>query len=148
MQREKEEALKKILLLEKELHAKQKLQLEIEELRGKLEVMKHLGNDDDAAVKRKMEEMTEELHQKMEDMNHLEEMNQTLVVKQRQSNDELQKARKVAIEVYLMNPAVTASQDIQNPANKCERCNLLPSFWITSQLSHSLSCCFLFLFDL
>lgn len=99
--REKEEALKKILLLEKELDAKQKLQLEIEELRGKLEVMKHLGNDDDAAVKRKMKEMTDELHQKIEDMNHLEDMNQTLVVKQRQSNDELQKARKVAIDGLL-----------------------------------------------
>lgn len=95
--REKEEALKKILLLEKELDARQKLQLEIEELKGKLEVMKHLGDDDDDAVQRKMKEMTEELDQKIEDMNHLEDMNQTLVVKQRQSNDELQEARQELI---------------------------------------------------
>lgn len=95
--REKEEALKKILQLEKELDARQKLQLEIEELKGKIEVMKHLGDDDDAAIQRKMKEMNEELRQKIEDMNDLEDMNQTLVVKQRQSNDELQEARKVLI---------------------------------------------------
>ncbi|KAK9669553.1 hypothetical protein RND81_13G139100 [Saponaria officinalis] len=95
--REKEEALKKILVLEKELDARQKLQLEIEELRGKLEVMRHLGDDDDAAIQRKMKEMTEDLERKIEDMGHLESMNQTLVTKQRQSNDELQEARKVLI---------------------------------------------------
>ncbi|KAL2935802.1 Factor of DNA methylation 1 [Bienertia sinuspersici] len=99
--REKEEALKKILQLEKELDARQKLQLEIEELKGKLEVMKHLGDDDDAAVQRKMKEMTEELEQKIDDMNHLEAMNQTLVTKQRQSNDELQEARNVLITALL-----------------------------------------------
>ncbi|KAL9243095.1 hypothetical protein vseg_017024 [Gypsophila vaccaria] len=95
--REKEEALKKILQLEMELDARQKLQLEIEELKGKLEVMRHLGDDDDAAIQRKMKEMTDDLNQKIEDMSHLESMNQTLVTKQRQSNDELQEARKVLI---------------------------------------------------
>lgn len=99
--REKEEALKKILQLEKELDARQKLQLEIEELKGKLEVMKHLGDDDDAAVQRKMKEMTEELERKIEDMSDLEAMNQTLVIKQRQSNDELQEARTVLITALL-----------------------------------------------
>ncbi|KNA06662.1 hypothetical protein SOVF_178920 [Spinacia oleracea] len=95
--REKEESLKKILQLEKELDAKQKLQMEIEELRGKLEVMKHLGDDDDAAVQIKMKKMAEELEQKIGDLNHLEDINQALMIKQRQSNDELQKARKVLI---------------------------------------------------
>lgn len=40
--------MKKILQLEKELDAKQKLLMEIGELRRKLEVTKHLGNDVDA----------------------------------------------------------------------------------------------------
>lgn len=93
--------MKKILQLEKELDARQKLQLEIEELKGKLEVMKHLGDDDDAAVQRKMKEMTEELERKIEDMSDLEAMNQTLVIKQRQSNDELQEARTVLITALL-----------------------------------------------
>ncbi|KAL2935801.1 Factor of DNA methylation 2 [Bienertia sinuspersici] len=99
--RETEEALKKVLQLEKELDAKQKLQLEIEELKGKLEVMKHLGNDDDVAVKSAMKKLTEELNQKIEDMNDLEDMNQTLMVRQRKSNDELQPARKALTEAFI-----------------------------------------------
>ncbi|GAU33623.1 hypothetical protein TSUD_360040 [Trifolium subterraneum] len=51
--REKEEALNKILQLEKQLEAKQKLEMEMEELRGQLEV----GDEDNAAVKKKMEEL-------------------------------------------------------------------------------------------
>uniref|UniRef100_A0A6I9QNQ3 Factor of DNA methylation 5 n=2 Tax=Elaeis guineensis var. tenera TaxID=51953 RepID=A0A6I9QNQ3_ELAGV len=41
--REKEAALRKILQLEKQLAAKQKLELEIQQLRGQLQVMKHRG---------------------------------------------------------------------------------------------------------
>ncbi|KAJ9559508.1 hypothetical protein OSB04_004668 [Centaurea solstitialis] len=96
--REKEEALKKILDLERQLDAKQKLEMEIEELKGKLQVMKHLGNQDDAAVQEKIKEMDDELKSKMEEMDDVENMNQTLMVKERQSNDELQEARKELIK--------------------------------------------------
>ncbi|CAK8574569.1 unnamed protein product [Lathyrus sativus] len=96
--REKEEALNKILLLEKQLDAKQKLEMEIEELKGKLQVMKHLGDQDDAAIKKKMEEMKAELKDKMDDLDDMEAMNNTLVTKERRSNDELQEARKELIE--------------------------------------------------
>ncbi|KAK2970280.1 hypothetical protein RJ640_021355 [Escallonia rubra] len=95
--REKEEALKKILELERQLDAKQKLEMEIQELKGKLQVMKHLGDEDDTAVQKTMKEMNEELEQKMDEMTDLESLNQTLVVKERQSNDELQEARKELI---------------------------------------------------
>ncbi|KAL3511962.1 hypothetical protein ACH5RR_024679 [Cinchona calisaya] len=93
--REKEEALKKILELERDLNAKQKLEMEIEELKGKLEVMKHLG--DDVAVQNKIKEMNEELNEKIEEMNSVEHLYQTLVTKERQNNDELQEARKELI---------------------------------------------------
>nr|XP_012574013.1 factor of DNA methylation 1-like [Cicer arietinum]XP_027192806.1 factor of DNA methylation 1-like [Cicer arietinum]XP_027192807.1 factor of DNA methylation 1-like [Cicer arietinum] len=96
--REKEEALNKILQLEKQLDAKQKLEMEIEELKGKLQVMKHLGDQDDAAIKKKMEEMNEELEDKIESLDNMESMNKTLIIKERQSNDELQEARKELIE--------------------------------------------------
>ncbi|KAK9281822.1 hypothetical protein L1049_004728 [Liquidambar formosana] len=96
--REKEEALNKILKLEKQLDAKQKLEMEIEELKGKLQVMKHLGDEDDTAVQNKMKEMNEELEEKVGEMDDLESLNQTLIVKERQSNDELQEARKELIE--------------------------------------------------
>lgn len=92
--REKEEALKKILQLEKQLDAKQKLEMEIQEIKGKLLVMKHLGDQDDAAVQKKVEEMKDELSQKEDDFTDMESLNQTLIIKERQSNDELQQARK------------------------------------------------------
>ncbi|BAT98624.1 Factor of DNA methylation 1 [Vigna angularis] len=96
--REKEEAYNKILQLEKQLDAKQKLEMEIEELKGKLQVMKHLGDEDDTAVQKKIEEMNEELQEKIENLESVESMNQTLIVKERQSNDELQEARKELIK--------------------------------------------------
>ena len=52
--RKKEETLKKIIQLEKQLNAKQKLEMEIEELKGKLQVMKHLADEDDAVVQKKI----------------------------------------------------------------------------------------------
>ncbi|KAG9152927.1 hypothetical protein Leryth_012547 [Lithospermum erythrorhizon] len=90
--REKEAALMKILDLERELDAKQKLEMEIAELKGKLEVMKHLG--DDAAVQKKMKELNEELEGKNEEMQGVEDLYKILLHKERQSNDELQDARK------------------------------------------------------
>ncbi|KAL6972888.1 hypothetical protein U1Q18_027064 [Sarracenia purpurea var. burkii] len=95
--KEKQEALNKILQLERQLDAKQKLEMEIEELKGKLQVMKHLGDEDDDAVQKKIKDMNEELEQKVDEMTSLEDLNQTLIVKERQSNDELQEARKALI---------------------------------------------------
>ncbi|KAJ6799933.1 factor of DNA methylation 5-like [Iris pallida] len=95
--KEKEDALKKILQLEKQLDAKQKLELEIQQLTGKLNVMKHMGGEEDSGLKKKMDEMGEELKDKIGEMEHLEALNQALVVKERKSNDELQDARKELI---------------------------------------------------
>ncbi|KAI3987849.1 hypothetical protein MKX01_020963 [Papaver californicum] len=95
--REKEEALNKILQLEKQLDAKQKVEMEIEELKGKIQVLKHMGGEDDVAVKLKILEMARELDDKMDEMNDVQSLNQTLIVKERQSNDELQEARKELI---------------------------------------------------
>lgn len=85
--------------MEKQLDAKQKLELEIEQLKGKMNVMKYMEGEDDSGAKTKMDEMTEELKEKIEEMEELEALNQTLVVKERMSNDELQEARKALIAV-------------------------------------------------
>ncbi|XP_072977365.1 factor of DNA methylation 5-like isoform X2 [Typha angustifolia] len=95
--REKEAALKKILQLEKQLDARQKLELEIQQLKGKLQVMKHMGGEEDSSVKKKMDEMSEQLNEKIEEMEGMEELNQALIIKERKSNDELQEARKELI---------------------------------------------------
>ncbi|GER57518.1 XH/XS domain-containing protein [Striga asiatica] len=96
--REKEAALKKVLELERNLDEKQKLEMEIEELNGKLEVMKHMGSDDDGAVEKKIEELTQLLKDKKEDLDGLGDLNNQLLTKERASNEELQEARKVLIE--------------------------------------------------
>ncbi|KAK9734817.1 hypothetical protein RND81_04G164900 [Saponaria officinalis] len=93
--REKEELLKKIINLQKQLDGKQALELEIEQLRGKSLVLEHMERD--AETKRKMEEIDEELKDKEEDLQALEDLAQTLIVKERNSNDELQDARKELI---------------------------------------------------
>ncbi|CAG7900456.1 unnamed protein product [Brassica rapa] len=96
--RKKEEALNKILQLEKELNSKQQLQMEIQELKGKLQAMKHHREDeDDEEVKKKMKEMNEELGEKCSELQDLEDTNSALMIKERQSNDEIQEARQELI---------------------------------------------------
>ncbi|KAK1295834.1 Callose synthase 9 [Acorus calamus] len=52
----------------------------------------------DEEHKKKMEEMDEHMKEQMEDMEDLQSLIQTLVIKERLINDELQEARKVIIE--------------------------------------------------
>uniref|UniRef100_A0A0E0C531 Factor of DNA methylation 1-5/IDN2 domain-containing protein n=1 Tax=Oryza meridionalis TaxID=40149 RepID=A0A0E0C531_9ORYZ len=92
--REKEAAVKKILKLEQQVDAKQKLELDIQQLKGKLEVMKHMPGDEDSALKNKIDELSEELQEKMDELDAMESLNQTLVIKERKSNTEMQDARK------------------------------------------------------
>ncbi|OIV98274.1 hypothetical protein TanjilG_09908 [Lupinus angustifolius] len=92
--RQKEELHAKILRLENDLDMKQKLELEIEQLQGKLNVLKHMKDDDeDAEVLNKVDSLLKELRENEEAFQDLDEMNNTLIAKQRKSNDELQEAR-------------------------------------------------------
>jgi lipid II:glycine glycyltransferase (peptidoglycan interpeptide bridge formation enzyme) len=95
-QKEKEAALNKILMLEKQLDEKQKLELDIEQLRGKLEVVKHMEGEG-VDVKKRTEELTKELNERIEAMDNLKELNQVLINKQRMANDEVQDAKKELI---------------------------------------------------
>ncbi|KAA8534199.1 hypothetical protein F0562_031607 [Nyssa sinensis] len=95
--REKEDLHKRIIQLEKQLDAKQALELEIERLRGTLNVMKHMEDDDDLEVLKKVEAMIKMLREKEGDLDDLEALNQTLIVQERKSNDELQEALKELI---------------------------------------------------
>lgn len=95
--------MSKILQLEKQLDAKQKLEMEIQELKGKLQVMKHLEDQDDVGVQNKMKEMQDDLNEKEDDLSGLHELYRTLVAKERESNDELQEARKELINVMFFS---------------------------------------------
>ena len=100
-QRQKEELHDKIIKLEKKLDAKQALELEIESLRGSLNVMKHMG-DDDLEVLEKVEAIHKDLREKEGEYEHLESVNQALIIKERKCNDELQEARKEIISVSFL----------------------------------------------
>uniref|UniRef100_A0A0D9YQM7 Factor of DNA methylation 1-5/IDN2 domain-containing protein n=1 Tax=Oryza glumipatula TaxID=40148 RepID=A0A0D9YQM7_9ORYZ len=94
--KEKEIALNKILQLEKQLDEKQKLELEIQQLRGRLLVVQHMEGEG-VDVKKRTDELTEELNEKIEEMEYMEGLNQTLIIKERKTNDELQDAKKALI---------------------------------------------------
>ena len=98
-QRQKEELHNRIIKLEKQLDTKQALELEIERLRGALNVMKHMEDDGDVEVLRKMDAIIKKLIEKEGELNDLDALNQTLIVRERKSNDELQEARKELINV-------------------------------------------------
>ncbi|XWS65981.1 hypothetical protein CRYUN_Cryun05aG0160900 [Craigia yunnanensis] len=102
LKRQKAELQNRIIQLEIELDQKQALKLGIEHLRGLLNVTRHMGDmgdEDDIEVLRKMEATLEELREKDEELEHVEVLNQVLIVRERQSNDELQEARKILINV-------------------------------------------------
>lgn len=89
-----------MLELEKELHEKRELELEVTRLNGTLQVMKHLEGDDDGDIHDKMEKLSEKLEHERK---RLEELSGELVRKERESNDELQEARKELIMVLLLS---------------------------------------------
>ncbi|XP_061340960.1 factor of DNA methylation 4-like [Gastrolobium bilobum] len=95
--KEKKKLHKKIHELQRELDAKQALQLEIEHLRGALQVMKHMEEDEDVDEKKKMDATKLVLQDNEEELEAMKELQQTLIVKERTTNDELQDARKELI---------------------------------------------------
>ena len=100
MQREKQVSLDKFHMLEQQLDVKLKLELEIKQMQGKLQSIKHMRGDEDSEIKKKMDELGEELQDKYDAM---ESLVQTLIIKERVCNDELQDAQKALISVsYLI----------------------------------------------
>ncbi|KAK4772771.1 hypothetical protein SAY86_014546 [Trapa natans] len=98
--RQKEELHNRIMKLEKELDEKQALELEIVQLRGSLKVMEHMEDKDEKEDFTKIDDLLKELQDKEEQLEDLEALRQTLTVKERRSNDELQDARKELINVF------------------------------------------------
>ncbi|KAH9624198.1 hypothetical protein KSS87_008275 [Heliosperma pusillum] len=98
--KEKEGLHRRILQLQNQLEQKQALALEIEQLRGKLNVMKHVEDEGDMEVIKKVDTMLRDLRDKEENLEAVESLNQALIVKERMSNEELQEARKELINNF------------------------------------------------
>lgn len=88
-----------MIQLQKQLDAKQALELEIEQLRGSVTVMSHIKDEEDKYVMNKVDDLLSELKDKEEELENLESISQMLIVKERKSNDELQEARKELMSV-------------------------------------------------
>lgn len=101
-QTQKENLNRRLLQLQTQLDAKQAVELEIQQLKGNLNVMKHMvGDDGDLEVLRKVEDIHKSLREKEGEYEDLQALNQALIVKERKSNDELQEARKELVTVSL-----------------------------------------------
>ncbi|GFQ01958.1 protein involved in de novo 2 [Phtheirospermum japonicum] len=96
--KEKERLHNRIIQLEKQLDAKQAVQLEIEQLRGKLNVVKHMGDEGDLEVLNKVEMLLRAMKEKERELQELDSLNQTLIVQEHKMNEELQEARKEMIK--------------------------------------------------
>ncbi|KAF2589512.1 hypothetical protein F2Q70_00040507 [Brassica cretica] len=93
-ERQKEELHEKIIRLERQRDQKQMIELEIERLKGELNVKKHMGSDGDAEIVKEVENIYKGLTEKEEELADLDKFNQTLILRERRTNDELQEARK------------------------------------------------------
>lgn len=82
--------------MEKKLDDELARELEIERMRGGLQVMGHMEDPD---MKEEIEKTKEKLKEKEEESEYQESLYQALVVKHGYTNDELQDARKALIRV-------------------------------------------------
>ncbi|CAN4095992.1 unnamed protein product [Withania somnifera] len=91
LKRQREELHKRIIKLEKQLDARQASETEVERLRV---IMKHIEEEGDQEVLENVDTLLKSLREKEEKYEDLVALNQTLIVKERKSNDELQEALK------------------------------------------------------
>lgn len=96
LQKQNEELHKRIVKLEKQLNAKQASETELEQLRV---IIKHIEEEGDQEVLENVDTHLKSLREKEEKYEELVSLNQTLIVKERKSNDELQEALKELVNV-------------------------------------------------
>jgi len=99
LQRETKTILDDFLRLNTQLEMKQKLELEIKHLSGKLQVMELKPGDEDPESRVKIDKLKEELNQKIEELKDAESWNQVLISRESKISDELREAREALINV-------------------------------------------------
>ena len=99
LQRETKTILDDFLRLNTQLEMKQKLELEIKHLSGKLQVMEPKPGDEDPESRVKIDKLKEELNEKIEELKDAESWNQVLISRESKISDELREAREALINV-------------------------------------------------
>ncbi|XP_010520104.1 PREDICTED: protein INVOLVED IN DE NOVO 2-like [Tarenaya hassleriana] len=93
--RQKEELRERIIALERQLDQKEALELEIEDLSAHVNVMVCLAFNGDDGVK--IENLLRDLSEKGRELEELDKFHQELIIRERESNNELQEARRELI---------------------------------------------------
>jgi len=99
LQRETKTILDDFLRLNTQLEMKQKLELEIKHLSGKLQVMELKPGDEDPESRVKIDKLKEELNEKIEELKDAESWSQVLISRESKISDELREAREALINV-------------------------------------------------
>lgn len=99
LQIERKTILDDFLRSNTKLEKKQNLELEINHLRGKLQVMELKSGDEDPESRVKMCKLKEELNEKIEELKYAENYNQDLISRESKISDELREARQELINV-------------------------------------------------
>lgn len=68
-------------------------------MKGAKEIIRHMGEEGDTEAEKKKILIEQELREKEEELENLGSLNQTLIIKERKCNDEVQEARKELIQV-------------------------------------------------
>ncbi|KAM7259212.1 hypothetical protein ACFE04_014953 [Oxalis oulophora] len=89
---------RKIVDLEKELKSKESLENEIKELKGFIRLMKKMGEDEVKDVENKMNTFVDDLKEKDSDLDQMRLDYQTVITKDRRSNDELQEVKDALVK--------------------------------------------------
>jgi hypothetical protein len=98
MQRETKLALDKDLELRKMMLDKQALEIEVKQLQGQLEVTEIMPGEE-VSKKKKIDELRKILKEKYDDIEEKESLQQILIDKQKEHNNELRPAREKLIKV-------------------------------------------------
>ena len=99
LQRETKTILDEFLRLNTQLEMKQKLELEIKHLSGKLQVMELKPGDEDPESRVKIDKLKVELNEKIEELKDAESWSQVLISRESKISDELREAREQLINV-------------------------------------------------
>ncbi|XP_010486975.1 PREDICTED: factor of DNA methylation 3 [Camelina sativa] len=94
---QKEKLHKRIAALGRQLEQKQELELEVEQLKRQLSLLRHMELDSGSEIVNKVETFLRDLSEQEGELARLNKFNQDLVVQERKTNDELQEARRALI---------------------------------------------------
>jgi hypothetical protein len=95
------EALRVLKCLQKQLDAKHELELEKVQLKGELEVRKHMVAEEDTKLQQDLDKKHKELKDINDEIEDTDDLNQTFIVREKVASEELEDGKKEMIRVHI-----------------------------------------------